>query len=410
MKTYDLIIIGYGAAGMMAAAQAQGLATLVLEKNPAAGRKVLISGKGQCNFTHDETASQMSAHFGQHKNFVKHALGKWTPQMTRDWFRDRGVDSLVMDNGKVFPKSLQAGDLVSVLVNEALDQGVSLHFKETATRIEQTVLQTGEAGFLVETDQSAYQAKVVLISTGGFTYAVTGSDGEGYKLAKALGHKLETPRPALTPIYHEVTWLKALAGVSIPEAKIGLKREGRVIGRYQGDLLFTHKGLSGPGILNNSRDFQAGDALLLSLTELSPEELEKKMLEMADKQGKSSVKAFLRQVCYSKSLADAAAEVLELDEKLSFSQINKTVRLKIVILLTQCEVPIEQIGGRQIAMVTAGGVELTEVVGRTMASKLIDGLYFAGEVLDVDGDTGGYNIQWAFSSAWLALSDIKAKA
>lgn len=403
---YDLIIIGYGAAGMMAAAEAKGLKTLVIEKNSSAGRKVMISGKGQCNFTHEEALNEFVGHFGDHKNFVKHALGKLTPQMTRDCFKSRGIDSVVMENGKVFPKSLQAGDLIEVLVNEALNNGVEIRYKEAVEGINHLM---NEKLFEVKTAEAVYVTKNMLLATGGFTYAVTGSDGDGYKWAKALGHTIESPRPALTPIYHSVELLKALAGVSIPEANVALCRGGKTLSHYTGDLLFTHKGLSGPVILNNSRSFMAGDLLKIALTPMSPEYLTTDMAKMVEKHGKTTLRAYLRQHCYSKSIGDQLSEALEIPEKETFAQMNKVLRQKIVMFLTQFEVPIDQIGGRQIAMVTAGGVALEEIKGKNMASKIAEGLYFAGEVVDVDGDTGGYNIQWAFSSAVLAVNDIKAK-
>lgn len=406
-KIYDLIIVGYGAAGLMAAAESDGLETLVLEKNASAGKKVLISGKGQCNFTHDETLNEFVEHFGEHKNFVKHALGKMTPEMTRQWFRERGVESVVMDNGKVFPESLSAGDLVQTMLDEALNKGVTIHFKQTVESIaweEVFEVKTNEA-----TSASTYYAKNLLITTGGFTYAVTGSDGDGYKLAKALGHPIEMPRPALTPIYHSDNMLKELSGVSISEAKLTLCREGKTLKTLTGDLLFTHRGLSGPVILNNSRDFLEGDVLKLAFTAMSADALAKAFAEKIEKQGKTSVKSYLREICYSKSIADQLLAALEINEQVTFAQISKVLRQKVVSYLTQFEVTIEQIGGRQIAMVTAGGVDLKEIKAKNMASKQVEGLYFAGEVINIDGDTGGYNIQWAFSSAVLAINDIKAK-
>lgn len=413
---YDLIIVGLGAAGLMAAANSSGLKTLVLERNAQGGKKVLISGKGQCNFTHHMEAKEMAGYFGGKENFVKHALGKFNPSQTRAYFKNLGVDSLVMENGKVFPKSLEASDLVETLLNEALDHHVEIQFKSRVNDISKgadglfkvsTLRQVMNAeGELVS---AVYYAKAVLLTTGGLTYPVTGSEGDGYHLATALGHSVVRPRPALAPIYHAMEPLKALAGVSIPEAVIKHSREGRVLKSYVGDLLFTHKGLSGPVILNNSRNFEAGDILQLAFTPLSEKELDLALLEAANKNGKGLIRSALRQWCYTRSIADFLAEAMNLNEQMSFSQMNKALRSQIVSFLTKFTVKMERIGGPEIGMVTAGGVSLEEVKAKTLASSKVEGLYFAGEVLDIDGDTGGYNIQWAFSSAMAAVSDIKSK-
>ncbi len=403
IETFKLLIIGCGAAGLMAAASSENITTLVIEKNGNSGKKVLISGKGQCNFTHDESVGEMVEHFGNHKNFVKHALAKWSPQMTREWFKSRGVDSIVMENGKVFPKSLMAGDVVEVLMNEALNKGVTFHFKETVQSI------TYQDAFIVKTDKNVYKVPNLLIATGGFTYAVTGSDGDGYKFAKELGHEIIPPRASLAPIYHSVEALKNLSGASITGAELGLLRKGKLLKNYKGDLLFTHKGLSGPVILNNSRDFMAGDILRINFTSLTRQDLEAELVMLSQKKGKNSLRFYLRQICHSKSMADQLALLLGIDEQLTFAEMDKKLRQKIVISLTQFEVPIQQVGGREIGMATAGGVDLSEIKAKNMASKICEGLYFAGEVIDVDGDTGGYNIQWAFSSAVVAIADVREK-
>lgn len=404
-NSYDLIIIGYGAAGLMAAAKAKGLKTLVLEKMGQGGKKVLISGKGQCNFTHELSSSEMSRYYGTKQNFVKHALGKWSPKKTRAYFKDLGVDSIVMENGKVFPKSLDAGDLVRVLVNEALNNVCDIRYKQRVVDI-----ALAEKGFKVEVyhdgKSSVYRSRFILLATGGLTYGITGSEGDGFKLAKALGHKLINTRPALTPIYHEDKLLKTLAGVSIRMAKLKLLRDSKIIGHYEEDLLMTHKGLSGPVILNNSRYFKAGDTLQINLTNESSDALEQLLINQARTSGKSQVSTLIKAVCETKSIAEALIKTLQLDDKLTLSELSKLQRNQIVNTLTKYEVTIHHLGGAEIGMVTAGGVDTEEIVAKRMHSKSVEGLYFAGEVCDVDGDTGGYNIQWAFSSAVAAINDM----
>ncbi len=412
-NVYDLIIVGYGAAGLMAAAKAKDMKVLVLEKNNEAGKKVLISGKGQCNFTHKEQVSMFIKHFGEHGNFVKHAIGKWTPADEIDYFEGLGVAHTVMDNGKVFPKSLKAEDIVNTLVAEAISHGVEVRYKRRVEDVKKT-----ESGlFCVEALSQAkgemtlekYYGQYLLVTTGGMTYPVTGSEGDGYRLAKQLGHSIVSTRAALSPIYHTKSNLKTLAGVSIPEATIRHSREGKVLGVYAGDLLFTHKGLSGPVILNHSRYFYAGDTLHLHFIKESAQEIEARMLTLASKSGKQTLISALREWCLTKSIADCLFEQLGFPNELSFGELDKIKRKQVVQILTNYLVEIASVGGNQIGMVTAGGVALSEVKAKSMASKKTEGLYFAGEVLDVDGDTGGYNIQWAFSSARAVINEISSK-
>lgn len=404
-NSYDLIVIGYGAAGLMAAAHAKGLKVLVLERMGQGGKKVLISGKGQCNFTHDLSSTEMSHFYGSKQNFVKHALGKWSPEMTRAWFKALGVDSLVMDNGKVFPKSLDAGELVITMVNKALDNGCDIRYKQRVVDIQRTDFEFKVEAYHDDTS-SSYYSRFVLIATGGLTYGVTGSEGDGFRLAKALGHKLVETRPALTPIYHDDADLKALAGVSIRMAQIKHMREGKTLGQYRDDLLMTHKGLSGPVILNNSRQFKPKDQLAINFCSLSPEALNEQLIGLAKTNGRALVSSHIKAVCETRSIAETLIKRLAIDEKLSLSELSKSQRSQIVKMLTSYSVVIHHLGGPEIGMVTAGGVDTEEIVAKRMASKLVDGLYFAGEVCDVDGDTGGYNIQWAFSSAVAAINDM----
>lgn len=403
--SYDLIIVGLGAAGLMAAAQAKGLKTLVLEKMGQGGKKVLISGKGQCNFTHDLNSAQMSQFYGSKQNFVKHALGKWSPSQTRAWFESLGVESIVMENGKVFPKCLDAQVLVTAMLNEAIQNGCDILYRHRVIDISHN-----EQGFKLEVyseEQSkVFTSKFVLLCTGGMTYGVTGSEGDGFKLAKALGHHLKEVRPALTPIYHDNKMLKTLAGVSIRRAVVRQMREGKVLGEYQDDLLMTHKGLSGPVILNNSRYFKAGDDLQLQLTTMSADKLNQYLIEQASKNGKMLLTTLIKQVCETKSIAEALISHYDIPEKRTLSELSKSERQQIVFLLTKFSVTIQRLGGAEIGMVTAGGVDTEEIVAKRMHSKCVCGLYLAGEVCDVDGDTGGYNIQWAFSSAVAAITDM----
>lgn len=402
---YDLIIIGLGAAGLMAAANAKGLKTLALEKNATPGQKVYISGKGQCNFTHEEPLADFLTHYHDKKNFVKHSLNQWTPEWTRTFFDDRDLPSIVLDNGKVFPECLSANELIKVLMREARANEVAIHFEEPAVKIE--IL---EGGLLeVFTRENAYRAPHIILATGGQTYPVTGSSGDGYRIARMLGHGLSTPHSGLAPIYHGNSALQSLAGISIPGAHVQLKpAQGKPMS-FEGDLLFTHKGLSGPVILNNSRYMSAGDKLHLKLSPNDAGALEAAFLNDSAKSGKQTLKTWIRDQTFAQAIGNALVHLLGFEETLKLSECDKILRKRVVSALSAFEVTIEAVGDHRIAMVTAGGIPTEEVKGKTLESKSVPGLYLCGEVVDVDGETGGYNIQWAFSSALSAVKSITKK-
>lgn len=405
-NTWDLIIIGLGASGMMAAAQVSGLRVLAIEKNDKPGKKVMISGKGQCNFTHDLKASEMANFYGDKKNFVKHCLNKWSPEWTRRYFEDLGVPSVVMENGKVFPESLSAYDLIRALMLEAQENGVTCYYNTSVVKIDK---HPDDERLQVHTKEEVFLGKNVLIATGGQSYQVTGSTGDGYRLARMMGHELVLPHPSLAPIYHVDSALHALAGVSIPGGSFSLWREGRKLKTYTGDLLFTHKGLSGPGILNNCRDFKTGDLLKIQFSKRSYDELEADFISKLSQKGKQTLKTWMREQTPVQSIANQLFEILGVEEGKKISECDKTLRQKVINMLCQYEIVIAALGDHRIAMATAGGVPTNEIKAKTMESKLVAGLYFGGEVIDVDGDTGGYNIQWAFSSACAVVQDIIGK-
>ena len=397
---WDWIIIGAGAAGLFAAARSAGQKVLVLERGPKAGRKVLISGGGQCNFTHAENLSAMVTHYGDKKNFVRHAIGKLDSEDLIRYFEDLGMASVKRPDGKVFPASLRAADLVEALTQTAKDLGVTFSFGQTVDSVE----LEDNGGFKVTCGDRTYLSRKVLLACGGSSYPMTGSDGSGAGLAETLGLKVVTPRPALAPVYHQDPLLHRLAGVVIVNADF-CYRDNTGRRTLKGDLLLTHTGISGPGILDSARWMKAGGILELRLSDLDGASLEAALLDQASKHGTRQLKTVLRGFVKTKSLSemietqlgDAACET-------PMASLSKSLRQQVIRLVTAYEVKITQIGALRSAMATAGGVATTEVVARTMMAKRIPGLYFAGEILDVDGDTGGYNLHWAFASGALAMA------
>ena len=405
---YNTIIIGAGPAGLFAA-QALGKnkkSVLVLERNKRAGRKLLISGAGQCNFTHAGSIEDFLECYHHQSKFIKKALLSLDNKKTMKFFEEAGVPYQIFPNQKVFPKSMKSEDILNALLKACQKGNVEVTYNELVTQI-----TTYDGIFAVETESGKrYFSDHVVISTGGKSYAQLGSDGKGYELASQLGHTIIPPKPALTDVRFHVNPYKEISGVSVQDIELTIWREDKKINTYVGDLLFTHRGISGPAVINSSRWMEEGD--LLTVNFLYPktyEETKKFFSESLANRGKEEVITFLKQFKLPKNLVQILCRRVEVDEHTPCSQINKKARESIVTMLTKCPFKVDTLGGFHIAMVTAGGVHLKEVNPTTMESRKQKGLYFVGEVLDIDGITGGYNIQAAFSMGNLCASHIAKK-
>lgn len=398
--SYDCIIIGAGPAGLMAGNFLKGVHALVLEGEEKPAQKLLLSGGGQCNFTHDGPIEGFYDKFGDRGRFVRKALCGFTNADVMDYMTSRGVPPHVREDGKVFPKSMDAWDVFRALRKGLESNEISLLKNQKVVDIDKT-----DQGYQVVTSGGRYMTRSVILAAGGASYPMTGSDGSGYQLAKMLGHKIVPPRPALTPIYIENFKLTDLAGLSFPKGKIYHYRNGKKLADYTGDVLITHTGLSGPGILDNSRDMCAGDVVHLKFLyeTTSRDALENDMLNGH----KKLLKTILMQHMTKRS-ALKLLQLAEIDENQNCAELGKKARKKLLSYAEAYPMTIKQMGNMKSAMVTAGGVSLKDVKAGTMASKCSEGLFFAGEVLDVDGDSGGYNIQWAFSSGKMAALSVQS--
>lgn len=397
---YDWIIIGAGAAGLFAGAHLTSGRHLILESGRRAGLKLLMAGGGMCNFTHAGPIYRFTEHYGRQKVFVKPALKAFDNEYVMEFFRKHGVDSFADERGKVFPESRQASSLLAVLLERIEKNGVRMVSNGKVTELAQE-----EGLFKVITENTFYRAKNVLVTTGGKSYPTTGSDGNGYLLAKQMGHRIEHPHVALAPVLAQEKVLMELAGTAFDSVEIELLRQGKKIGSYQGEMLITHDGLSGPVILDHSRDMSPQDIVRINLTKesMTASEVEKRIVEMSAMNGKLQVKSLVRELLHSKRIAEHVQKVAGIPEARILSELSKAERKSLVMLSVSYPVEIKCLGGFEIAMATAGGVAVDEIDAKTMMSKKVKGLYFAGEVLDIDGDSGGYNIQWAFSSGALAV-------
>lgn len=405
----DLIVIGAGPGGLIAAAEcaAAGLDVEVLEKNDQPGKKLLATGGGQCNLTHVMPLEQFSENYHERSRYVRKVLFQFQPDALCDYFEERDVQLEVTPQGKVFPKSRRASDILAVLLD-----GLQTHGGHLTGRAAVTALKREDSHFLIETaDGESRTARHVLLATGGKSYPTLGTSGDGYALAEALGHRIVPVRPALASVKTVETALADLSGISIQSAWVSLWRQNRKVKEYTGDLLITHEGLSGPVILNNSRDFAAGDVLRINLARAADEmTFTRGLSEHLNAYGKYTVKKALDYYDIPRRVLDRVLELSGIGLEMKSAELTRNHRGALLKALLGLPLTVKEVGGYDNAMVTAGGIAVEDVRPGTMESRLIPGLYFAGEVLDVDGVTGGFNLQFAFSSGFAAAKAIIATA
>lgn len=399
---YDVIVIGGGPSGIFAGifSGQRGKKVLLLEKMEKLGKKLLIAGQGQCNLTHEGSREDFLKHFGVNGNFLKKALYKYPPEHLIKFFEDRKLPLIVTEKGKYFPKTLKSLDVLEVLKAELRNCGVEVKLKSSVKKIEKSDI------FKIFTDNETFEAKKLIIATGGKSYEVTGSSGDGYSFAKEFGLKLTEPRPALTPCYIKDYSYTSLAGVSFRDIILELWRDNKKVGAYKGDLLFTHKNLSGPVIIDNSRYMKKDDKLRLNFSGENFDIFEKNLRNIINNNGNKLVKNIFDNPNFSERFIKVILKECEISEELKCSCLKKEQIKSLVEALGNHTYEISKLEGFNIAMVTAGGVALDEINKNTMESKKIKDLYIVGELLDIDGDTGGYNIQGAYSTGSLAAESI----
>ncbi|MDO4924539.1 MAG: NAD(P)/FAD-dependent oxidoreductase [Turicibacter sp.] len=404
MKKYDVIIIGGGPAGLFAAIMCANKKQRIalIEKNKSCGRKLLMAGAGKCNITQAGDIHHFLTCYGANAKFLKHALLSFQNEDLLNFFRKRGLEFITTEKGKVFPKSLKSQDVLNVLLEECRRRSIEIHYESA---VESLVKE--EDLFHLQTAKGTFESPVVVVATGGLSYPHTGSTGDGLVWAKTLGHKIVPTKPALTPLKIKNYELSDMSGTSFEELSYTLWRGGKKIGAYQGDFLLTHTGVSGPGIINNSRYMQSGDVIKCNFVGAeSIDEFRSQLTKKLNNGGKTLVKSMVRELNLTKRFADKLLELCGIDENLKCAELNKVTRQKLLTTLTEYEMEVKELGGYHVAMVTTGGVSLKDIKQKTMESKKISNLYFIGEVLDIDGDTGGYNIQAAMSMAYIASKAI----
>ena len=407
MKSPDCIVIGAGAAGMMCAITAaeMGKKVLLIEKNKVFGKKLRITGKGRCNVTNDCDADTFFANVVHHPAFLRSAYASFSCYDTMAFFERLGVPLKTERGGRVFPVSDRASDIVQALTDRLQQLDVSVVHAEaesicvTDGRISGVRLKTGEV----------LSASRVVLACGGASYPATGSDGTGYRIAADCGHTIVPLTPSLVPVELEpVEVCRQLQGLSLRNVAIRLVRNGNAVYRDFGEMLFTHFGVSGPIILSASTVAQSGDILEIDLKPaLDFEQLDKRVCQDFAHYSNKNLSNALGDLLPSK-LIPVMIEISGLSAHQKVHDITKAQRQTFVRLLKNFSFTVKGLRPIEEAIVTAGGVDVRQVNPKDMQSKLVTGLYFAGEILDVDAYTGGFNLQIAFSTGYKAGLSVAA--
>ena len=405
MVEYDCIVVGGGAAGMMAAvaAASAGKRVVLLEKNRQLGRKLRITGKGRCNVTNACTVEEAVAAAPRGGKFLYAALSAFPPRSTMEFFESRGVPLKIERGRRVFPVSDKAADIAEALAEFLRETGVEVVQETVAEVLAEDGAVTG-----VRTPAGGYSGKAVILACGGASYPGTGSTGDGYRFAKKLGHTIRPIVPSLVPLTEQGGFCARMMGLSLRNCGIKVTERGRKKPVYEdfGELLFTHFGLSGPTVLSASAHLHPMEPGKYTVhIDLKPaldsQKLDARLLreleEHKNKQFGNSLEALLPQ-----KMIPVAVERSGIPAETRCHSVTKEQRRHFGELLKDFTVELEGFRPIAEAIITSGGVDLREIDPRTMGSKLVKGLYFAGEMMDCDAYTGGYNLQIAFSTGRLA--------
>ena len=400
----QIVVAGAGAAGMMAAVTAarQGAKVVLIEPNEKVGRKLYITGKGRCNVTNDCRVDRLLASVPRNGKFLYSAFSRFSPQDTIAFFEKLGVPLKVERGNRVFPQSDRAADVIDALWKELRRCRVELR----QDRVTEVAVSGGRVSGVKLEKAGLVNCEAVLLATGGASYPRTGSTGDGYRIAVALGHTITPIRGALVPLESEDRACSQLQGLSLRNVVLRMKNQrGKTVYQEQGELLFTHFGLSGPLVLSASAHMDFARDRYAAHIDLKPaldeEKLDARLLRDFGERANQDVSNALGALV-PRSMIPVMAERTGIDGQTKVRDIRREQRRRLLDALKDFTVDISGPRPVEEAIVTAGGVKVSQVDPKTMQSKLVQGLYFAGELLDVDGYTGGFNLQIAWSTGYAA--------
>lgn len=399
---FDCIIVGGGAAGLMAACTAagRGQSVLLIERNDRVGKKLAITGKGRCNVTNNCTDEEFFANIPVGGKFLYSAYSGFGCRDTMFFFENLGVPLKTERGNRVFPVSDKAGDIVSALENACKKSGVTFLNKRVTEILAEDGVIVG-----VRCGETAYNAASVIIATGGKSYPGTGSDGDGYKFAAALGHTVTPLKPSLVPLVSEEEYCAEMTGLSLKNVAVTVKDtpKNKIIFKEQGEMLFTHFGVSGPLILSASshiREMERGRyKILIDLKPALDLPTLDKRLQRDFSENPNRIFANSLSKLLPSKMIPVVVGLSGINPEKQVNSVTKQERTDFAMLLKNFPVTVRDFRPLSEAIITSGGVKLSEVNPKTMESKLVQGLFFAGEVLDIDAYTGGFNLQIAFCTA-----------
>ncbi|MCX5657944.1 MAG: NAD(P)/FAD-dependent oxidoreductase [Candidatus Omnitrophica bacterium] len=406
-NNYDVIVVGGGASGMMAAGRAAelGARMALVERGNCLGRKLLNSGKGRCNLTNIGELNEFLGSFGKTGNFLRNTFHRFFSQELMEFFQNRGLKLKIERGGRVFPESDKASAVVGILTNYLLENKVKILLN---SRVRCVLLKDKCIEGVKLINGEIIGAKKIILACGGKSYSLTGSTGDGYLIAKELGHAVTKLRPALVPLEIKEKNIFELQGLSLDNVRINVIKDEKTIISEFGDMLFTHFGISGPIILSISSEvsslLETEKEVCISF-DLKPaldrDKLTQRIIRDTKNLGNKNLNNYFKELLPNKMIK-VFLNFLKVNSGKKLNQLTKEEREGLVSLLKDFRLTVTKTRPIEEAIVTRGGVSIKEINPKTMESKIISGLYFCGEVIDIDAKTGGYNLQAAFSTGYVA--------